>query len=277
MSADHLDPVAILTGLGYDNPRSVEPVGGGRDTTIWRVEHGGTAYALRVFRPEQAPVVPREVAAMRAAAAGGVPVPEVHAVDASQRHPAMLLSWREDRTVVAELASRPERAWELGVLSGELLARINAVTAPEKARSWREGPGAVEPPLSTRLDTLARGDALLHLDFHPLNLLTDGQRITAVLDWTNARAGDPRADLARSISILRLDTGELSPHEQSLARQYERGLRRGYGPVSEFAPYLAWAGAFMLNDIRRRSDATADQRRRIEAWVARWQRRAGAC
>src|SRR5438132_39917 len=46
----------------------------------------------------------------------------------------------------------------------------------------------------------APGAALLHLDYHLLNVMTDRSRVTGVLDWTNARAGDPRADLARTFT-----------------------------------------------------------------------------
>lgn len=278
MSVDWLDPIPILASLGYHDPREVSPVRGGRDTAIWRVRHGGRSYALRVFRPEQAPVVAYEVAAMRAARDGGVPVPDVHACGEWRDRPAILLSWAEGRTVFDELQRSPARAWELGVLSGQTLARVHTVPAPEHARSWRAGPGSVAARLGDRLDAVGRDDTLLHLDFHPLNLLTDGQRVTAVLDWTNARAGDPRADLARSISILRLDTAHLAPETRALARQYERGLRHGYGPVTDLAPFLAWAGAFMLDDIDHRLDKDpggARQRDQIHRWIERWRKRSG--
>ncbi|MCL6506782.1 MAG: hypothetical protein K6T59_07135 [Bryobacteraceae bacterium] len=45
------------------------PVHGGWDTLLWKVEHGGEAYALRLFRAEQVETCRRETAAMRAAAA----------------------------------------------------------------------------------------------------------------------------------------------------------------------------------------------------------------
>lgn len=38
--------------------------------------------------------------------------------------------------------------------------------------------------------------ALVHNDFHFNNILTDGQRITAVIDWANALYGDPLYDIA---------------------------------------------------------------------------------
>lgn len=40
--------------------------------------------------------------------------------------------------------------------------------------------------------------AVCHRDYRPGNLLADDIEITAVLDWDNAFAGDPRYDLARS-------------------------------------------------------------------------------
>lgn len=38
--------------------------------------------------------------------------------------------------------------------------------------------------------------ALLHCDYHTDNILTDGQRITGVIDWGNACYGDPLYDVA---------------------------------------------------------------------------------
>src|SRR4030042_1376357 len=49
----------------------------------------------------------------------------------------------------------------------------------------------------------------VHMDFHPLNVLSDGRNITGVVDWTNAAAGDARADLAWTVTLLRM--GPLPP------------------------------------------------------------------
>lgn len=275
MTPAPLDPIPILAHLGLHNPETVSPVIGGRDTAIWRVEQGADTYALRVFRAEQAPVVEYEVAAMRAAEAGGVPVPMLHGLAAWQDRPAMLLSWCAGHTLLAELQRHPQRAYDMGVLSGEMLARIHHAPLPATARSWLSGSGQVEPRLHKRLMETATQERLLHMDVHPLNLLTDGERITAVLDWTNALTGDPRADLARSISLLRLDAEDLPPHERALVRPYERGLRHGYGSVEQLAPYLVWAGTFMLDDVRQRLESKPAQRRRIERWRTTWGRLSG--
>src|SRR6185503_6141739 len=96
-------------------------------------------------------------------------------------------------------------------------------------------------------------DRLLHLDFHPLNVLGDGRRLTAVLDWTNAHAGDPRADFARTVTILRL-----SPPWGDRKQRFGRALfealwRLGYGPPGpEMPAFYAWAGGAMLDDLAAR-------------------------
>ena len=272
------DPRAILATLGYPDAEAVTPVGGGRDTSIFRVEHRTGTFALRVFRPEQLMVSEAEVLAMRAASEGGVPVPRVHARGVHDGRPALLLDWCAGMMVVEALDRWPERAAVLGAACGEVLARIHAVTVPAEYRdhSWlRWGGIAPDDVLSQQLVAFARNDRLLHLDFHPLNILTDGERITAVLDWANARAGDPRADLARAISILRLDAGDLPPEARPILRAFERGLRDGYsataGPPADMPLFHVWAGRAMLHDLAPRLAANPAQAARIRRWIGLWE------
>src|SRR5262249_47091981 len=77
MSPRTPDPVPILAALGMPGATSVVPVLGGQDTALWRVAHADATYALRLFRAGEERKCQREVAAMRMAAAGGVPVPQV--------------------------------------------------------------------------------------------------------------------------------------------------------------------------------------------------------
>ncbi|MGH9173928.1 MAG: phosphotransferase family protein [Vicinamibacterales bacterium] len=277
MAANDLDPRAILATLGYSAAGTVTPVSGGRDTAIFRVEHRDSAYALRVFRPEQARASQGEMRAMQVAEAGDLPVPRVHAYGVHAGRPAMLLSWCAGRTVLDALVERPARAEPLGIAAGRTLARMHAIVVPVEYqdRSWLRW-GAREPgdPLRPWLETAARHDRLLHLDYHPLNLLTDGEEITAVLDWANAHAGDPRADLARSITIARLDTGDLPREWRPAIRAFERGLRRGYveqtGPLPEMARFHVWAGQAMLHDLAPRLASNPAQTTRIQRWVRLW-------
>lgn len=43
--------------------------------------------------------------------------------------------------------------------------------------------------------------ALIHLDFHPMNILVDGEHMT-LLDWSDGTLGDRHADVARTTALL---------------------------------------------------------------------------
>jgi aminoglycoside phosphotransferase (APT) family kinase protein len=237
-------------------------VSGGADAAIWRVTHGETDFALRMFRPEQAAAAQREVAAMTAAA-GSIPVPRVLAEGIWQDRPALLLSWMPGRPLWHELARRPWTAGALGAAFGRSQAAIHQVAAPEplqrQAASWIEWADP-DDALRSRLRSLSQGrEVLLHLDYHQANVLVEHGRVSAVLDWANARVGDPRADLARTASILRftpIAPGLPGPLQAAVRRAFVAGWRRGYrrvmGPVTTMAPFYAWAGRVMVRDLSPR-------------------------
>lgn len=275
-----VDPCVILTALGFSTIDEAEPITGGRDTAIFRIVIGDNTSALRVFRPDQLKVSQNEVRAMRLAKVAGIPVPTVHAHGVWHDYPVLLLSWCPGQPLISELTERPERAKPLGMEAGKTLAAINEITFPPKRRdqSWLTWALPNDDPLRQRIAAVARTDRLLHLDFHPLNVLTDGKSITAVLDWANARAGDPRADLARAISILRLDADDIPPHHQSVIGEFERGFVSGYesvvGKQENIPLFHAYAGRLMLRDLADRLHEHPGQRERIEAWVKDWSREA---
>jgi aminoglycoside phosphotransferase (APT) family kinase protein len=289
-----LDPSAILRSLGLASATVIGPVGGGSDTAIWRVQLAGEPFALRVFRAEQGPACRREVAALGAAHAAGLPVPRVETAGVWQDRPAMLISWLPGRTLAAELAARPWRVWPLALAFGRLQARIHACAAPaemgEPPDCWLAWLGEDEPALRAWLHQqtpVAR--ALLHFDYHPLNVMTDGRHITGVLDWTNASAGDPRADYARTSVILRVGPAMMPPTpglrragEKLVLGLLARGWRRGYrqvaGRPTGLAPYRAWAGAVIARDLAPRpgrSGLPLPVLAELQRWTAEQKHRAG--
>ena len=56
--------------------------------------------------------------------------------------------------------------------------------------------------------SLPDGDRLSHGDFHPANILMDGDE-PVIIDWSNVTRGDPAADVARTLVIL--ESGEPPP------------------------------------------------------------------
>ena len=45
------------------------------------------------------------------------------------------------------------------------------------------------------------GDRMIHLDLHPLNVMSTPEGLL-VIDWANARRGDPAIDVANTWSLL---------------------------------------------------------------------------
>lgn len=259
-----VDPRDVLKAIGLPRADRVIPISGGADTLIWRVERGVERFALRLFRPEQVAICRYELTAMAAAASAGLPVPAVHGEGRWEDRPVLLLTWCDGVPLLQALQAHPERAKTLGELFGEMQAALHAIAAPtafldDSTRSWLRWAGD-DPALAARFASVAlRRDRLLHLDYHPLNVLTDGGRITAILDWANSRAGDPRADLARTQSILTF--GPMTAADPAVAAEAMRndfiaGWLMGYqvnaAPVADLSPFMAWAVTLMERELRPR-------------------------
>lgn len=281
-----LDPLPILAQLGIAAPARVERAHGGLDAAIWRVETGQKAYALRAMRPEQLPIAALEAEAMRAARAGGVPTPPLHALIEWEGHPVMLMDWMPGVPLMRRVQDDPAA---LCFQFGQMQARIHAVPAPPELvhfpRGWIEWLDDDEPALQERLRALPRRDRLIHLDYHPLNVLAEGDHISAVIDWTNARAGDPRADLARTYAILRLEPMTPDPEPpalRALRRAMTSAWWRGYTSVAghpgDMSLFFSWAGFAMINDLLPRVGKfhyTHEHMACLRRWATRWKHRAG--
>ena len=281
------DPVAVLAALKLINPSRITSVTGGADATIWRVGYDDADYALRLLRADQAGLARREAEVMAAVAAAGIPVPRVFAEGIWDKRPALLMSWMPGRLLQHELEGRTWRSWALGVQFGRIQAAIHAAQVPVALRlhpvSWVEW-GEPDAALRDHLRRSSEGEVLLHLDYHPANVLMERGRVSAVLDWANARGGDRRADLARTAAILRFApfAGRPSLVSAIARRAFVAGWRHGYrgmaGRVTGMAPFYAWAAVVMRHDLAPRVGRTdlpwltpallADIRRWGDGWRA---------
>ncbi len=288
-----IDPIAALQALGLAPASPPSPVTGGWDTALYRFATAdGAWHALRVFRsPEQHDAARRERIALRAAADGGIPVPRVEATGVWRDLPVLVLSWVEGETVLDALRRRPWTVWCIAREFGGMQAAIHAVEAPpelrdpEGARAWVR---RLDAALADRLERIGvTFDRLTHLDYHPLNVLTDGTRITGVLDWSNAAGADPRADIARTAVLI--DTAAPPPGPlRALARPLRTVFRlawmRGYveatGPLGDLSLFMVWAGLSRLEDLGWAEGRPGVWEGGLDAapvhrWIARWRRRAG--
>jgi aminoglycoside phosphotransferase (APT) family kinase protein len=94
-------------------------------------------------------------------------------------------------------------------------------------------------------------DCLLHLDFHPINLMFEGRRCTGVLDWGDWDVGDRHADLGTTLMLIKSSPVELPrPRHKIAAAIGKHWLASGYlqtyrkhFPIDEnkLTCYTAWA------------------------------------
>ncbi len=118
----------------------------------------------------------------------GYPVPAVDEV--SDDGADMILERIEGRSMVDAMSAKPWTIRRQGRVLADLHRRLHEIPAPD----W-VGPAPC-----------GEGDRLLHLDLHPLNVMIT-KRGPVVIDWPNARHGDPNVDVAVTWALM--DAGEI--------------------------------------------------------------------
>jgi aminoglycoside phosphotransferase (APT) family kinase protein len=284
----------VLDALGLEGARLESAITDATDTRVWQVSTGDRSLAVRQFRESQWRTMGAELEALRLANKGGIPVPAVIATGAvSGRFPAMAMEWIPGQMVGEVILRQPHLAARLGASAGRLLACIHRLPAGEVSVIDRVDADRRQGSDSTAEEILARiarippiGQSILHLDYHPLNLMAVGGRLSGVLDWTNAAIGDPRLDVARSVSILRVVApaivGKRGARRLSLgifARAFLLGYQQTAGPLDQMAPFYAWAGQLMIADLTPKVGMLPVQDpnalgQSIHAWASYWRDRA---
>jgi aminoglycoside phosphotransferase (APT) family kinase protein len=181
----------------------------------------GDGRVLRRFKDGGDPA--REAAVMRHARAHGVPIPRVLEV----QEDCLVLEHVDGPTMLADLRRRPWRAFRHARSLARLHARLHEVPF--------------------------EGNRLVHLDLHPENVLLS-QRGPVVIDWTNARGGDPALDVALTWVICSTAAG---PAGRAFAQLFLRHVDRAAARRS-----LGEAIAFRLADPNV-TDAERERVRRL--------------
>lgn len=195
---------------------------------------------------------------LRLLRAAGVPVPAVFGRADALGRPGLVMERIDGPDLLSLVSRQPWRIFPGARACGELHARMHAAIAPETLSplKWRLRGALLSPlvppylggPAAECLEALPDGDALCHGDFHPANVLM-GRRGPVVIDWPNASRGDPEADVARTLLILRL--GE-PPANYGLPIRLMAKVGRGL---------LIWGYLRAYGRVRPLD------RRRVEAWT----------
>lgn len=217
---------------GLDVAHGPAVISGGMDTYVYDVRLLGplppewlAPLVLRIFpSTSQVEKAEREAAIQSFVASNGFPAPRVLRVDPTGGAiglPYMIMAHASGVRAI-ELIKNPLKL--PGMIRGmaDLQVRLHRLPI-ESCPLPRESPlidrllveprgyvARFDPPgLRPVLDWLeAKADlvrdetpALLHLDFHPLNILVDGKHMT-LIDWSDAAVGDRHADVARTLALF---------------------------------------------------------------------------
>jgi aminoglycoside phosphotransferase (APT) family kinase protein len=214
-----------------------ELIGRGRAADVYALD------ARRVLRRYRTPYpCTAEADLMRYLRQSGYPVPEVFDADG----PDLVMERLDGPAMLDDLARHPWRVARHARVLAELHDRLHQVAAPAVLR---QPAGA--------------GDRVVHLNLHPGNVMltADGP---VVIDWSNAAAGPPGADVAMAFLIMASsDVDDLPPWIRPAAG----GVRRIF--VSRFLaavrddhrPYLAPVAEVRLTDPNVRPAEAARIRR----------------
>ncbi len=166
---------------------------------------------------------------MAAARRGGVLVPEVYEYDAQ----GIVMERVNGLHMRGDLWRRPWRINRYADLLAELHEKIHAIAAP--------------PSLAERLGP---GEALLHLDLQPDNVLIS-KRGPVVIDWSAAARGDPAADVAQSVLVMETwRGGALRPHRVPVNLAREAFLRRFLSHFEVDAVAAYWPAVIQPSERR---------------------------
>jgi aminoglycoside phosphotransferase (APT) family kinase protein len=154
-------------------------IAAGRASEVFDV---GGGRVLRRFKSGGDPK--REALVMRHARVHGYPVPEVLEITAD----ALVLEKVEGPTMWEDAAAQPSKMQSHAALLAQLHRALHEIEAPNG------------------LPAVGDGDRLLHLDLHPANVILSPNG-PVVLDWTNARRGEPAFDIAITWVIGATSTG----------------------------------------------------------------------
>jgi aminoglycoside phosphotransferase (APT) family kinase protein len=237
----------------------LELLGSGREAEVFAWAEGRV---LRLARdPGDGEMIAREAAALAAAHAAGADVPAAYELVTVDRRPGVVLDRVDGVDLLDRLERRPWTVRSVSRILGREHAALHRVAAPPELPLLREElrnrlnsplvPADVRTRTLARLESLPDGDRLLHGDFHPANVLCaeDG---CIVIDWTNGSAGDPAADVARTLLLAGGGTlpEDASPVLRVIAPFARRLLVRGY--------------------LRAYASAAPLDRERAERWLPVW-------
>ncbi|MCW5849715.1 MAG: phosphotransferase [Anaerolineae bacterium] len=212
-----------------DIPQKGRLIAQGRTAEIYAWGEGSVVKLFFDWCPDS--LVQHEVEMGRVLSTTALPTPKLLGSVEVEGRRGLLYERVDGPSMVRAMTTQPWRLAQLAAQFAELHAAVHRQKGegfpPLRAQlTWTIEHTDLPPELKAHalatLDRLADGDTLCHLDFHPDQvILTPAGPV--VLDWMTAGQGNPLADVARTVILLRV--GQL-PYGGWLQRAFINAARR---------------------------------------------------
>ncbi len=188
-----------------------QPIAHGHTADVYAWEDG---YVLKLFHhwfpPEDAEY---EYRIAKAVHVSGVKSPAVKEIVQVNERNGLVYERISGETMFALLKRAPWKVFQFGKLLAQYHFQMHAcdfnAEVPEQKQKIQNKikradalPVYLKPKLLNALEPLPTGNKVCHGDFHPDNILMNGND-SIVIDWIDASKGNPLADVART-SVLAL-------------------------------------------------------------------------
>lgn len=210
---------------------NLQLIGKGR---VAEVYDWGDGRVLKLFAVGyDAEAIASEARASQTVHDAGIPTPRAHGIVEVEGRLGIIFDRFFGNSMMGFLSAKPWKIFVYARMLADIQAsmhKCNSENLPSQCEQLQhlitraELPKALRLLAFNRLHKLPDGVSICHGDFHPGNVMIDGDDAT-IIDWTTVCKGNPVADFARTSLILQLGA---PPVDTSLLTRTTIGVGREY-------------------------------------------------
>lgn len=235
---------------GFGELLALEPIGVGGESEIFRADCTGGSLVIRQYQRGAGTRAEVEWGVMRHLAAVGFPVPKVYGLIDETEMPGPFLmmellpgghAWSK-MAAMSPLLVKLHQIDPLPLIGeGQVWPEIEAAGLLADPGQWASFFGVrtadlLEPGFSWVARELEgvtpEGPALLHTDWHGMNILHRADGTPVVIDWASAAIGDPRFDVGYAMALYEIEG--MAETAAGILAAYEAGRGAPVGDIQIF-------------------------------------------